>query len=64
MNKIYDKDYRIRVLTTTLLKEERKRNKVEHIAIINSILEKDKEKIEQNLLKHIENAKLAALKII
>lgn len=64
MNKIYDKDYRIRVRTTILLKEERKRNKVEHIAIINSILEKDKEKIENYLLKHIENAKRAALKII
>lgn len=64
MNKIYDKDYRIRVLTTTLLKEERKRNKVEHIAIIDSILEKDKDKIEEYLAKHIENAKRAALKII
>jgi len=64
MNKIYDKDYRIRVLTTTLLKEERKRNKVEHIAIIDSILEKNKEKIEECLLRHIENAKRAALKII
>lgn len=64
MNKIYDKDYRIRVLTTTLLKGERKRNKTEHIDIINSILEKDKEKIEEYLVKHIENARRAALKII
>ncbi|WPC40408.1 GntR family transcriptional regulator [Clostridium sp. JS66] len=63
MNKIYDKDYRIRVLTTRF-KEERKRNKMEHLNIINSILDKDKDKIEKYLMQHIENSKHAALKII
>lgn len=64
MNKIYDKDYRIRVLTTTLFKEERRRNKTEHLNIINSILNKDKEKTEKYLIEHIENSKRAALRII
>ena len=64
MNKIYDKDYRIRVITTTLLKDEKKRNKEEHINIINSILEKDEEKIQESFVNHIENTKRAALKIM
>lgn len=64
MNKIYDKDYRIRVLTTTRFKEERKRNKIEHLNIINSIIDKDEEKIEKYLIQHLENSKHASLKIV
>lgn len=64
MNKIYDKDYRIRVLTTNLLKDERKRNKIEHLNIINSVLDKNEDKIEKYLIEHLENSKNAALKII
>ncbi|WP_170917508.1 GntR family transcriptional regulator [Maledivibacter halophilus] len=64
INKIYDKDYRIRVLTTSMFEEERKRNKKEHLDIINAFLEKNEEKVEKYLREHIKNSKKGALKIL
>ncbi|QZY54358.1 GntR family transcriptional regulator [Crassaminicella profunda] len=64
INKIYDKDYRIRVLTTSMFEEERKRNKKEHLDIINAFLQKDEEKVESYLREHIKNSRSGALKIL
>lgn len=64
MEKIYDKDYRIRVITTNLFKEERMRNREEHLNIIDAFLEEDVELVENTLRKHILQAKHGALKIV
>ncbi|TCO76499.1 GntR family transcriptional regulator [Marinisporobacter balticus] len=64
MNKIYDQDYRIRVMTTRSDEQERKRNRPEHLGIINALLEKNEDTLEKKIRKHIENARSAALKIV
>ncbi|GKX27737.1 GntR family transcriptional regulator [Vallitalea longa] len=64
MDKVYDKDYRIRVLTTNMFKTERLRNREEHLNIIDAFLEEDVEKVEEYLSEHIQKAKYRALKLI
>lgn len=64
MNKIYDQDYRIRVLATRLHEYEKKRNRPEHLEIIDAFIKKDEKKLEKSTLQHIQNAYKAALKIV
>lgn len=64
MDKIYDKDYRIRVLTTSMFKEERKRNKKEHLDIIDAFLKEDINLVDECIRQHILQARSGALKII
>ena len=64
MNKIFDQDYRMRVIVMKTSMQERKRNRPEHLEIINAILQKDEAKIEDAIRKHIANARNAALKIV
>jgi DNA-binding GntR family transcriptional regulator len=64
MNKIYDKDYRIRVLTTSKFEEERKRNRTEHLDIVDAFLSKDEERVEKCMLEHIRHARRGAIKIV
>jgi len=64
MNKIYDKDYRIRVLTTSKFEEERKRNRTEHLDIVDAFLSKDEGRVEKCMLEHIRHARRGAIKIV
>lgn len=63
MNKIFNQDYRIRVLATRLHEYEKKRNRPEHLEIIDAFMKRDEKELEQSILRHIKNAYRAALKI-
>lgn len=60
-NKIFDLDYRIRVMSTLEIDDVEKRSKPEHFAIIDALIEKDLDKIDQTIKEHIANAHQQAL---
>lgn len=64
MDKIYDMDYRIRVLSTLEEKDIEDRSKPEHLEIIQALLSQDEERIKEALLVHTHQALLAALRSI
>lgn len=60
-NRIFDFDYRIRVMSTLEIDDVEKRSRPEHYAIIDALIAKDEEKIEETIKEHIINAREAAL---
>lgn len=64
MNKIYDLDSRIRIMSTLEIEDIEKRSTPEHIAIIDALIDRDTKKIEDSILEHLRTAREAALKRI
>ncbi len=64
MNKIYDLDYRIRVMSTFGRDDIKERSAPEHSAIINALINGDESKIKTTLEQHLESSRKAALKRI
>ncbi|SNS18720.1 DNA-binding transcriptional regulator, GntR family [Anaerovirgula multivorans] len=60
-NRIFDLDYRIRVMSTLEIDDVEKRSRPEHFAIIDALIAKDGEKIQETIREHIVNAREAAL---
>ena len=63
-NEIFDLDYRIRVMSTLEIDDIDKRSRPEHFAIIDSLISKDVDKIENTIKEHLASAREAALRRI
>lgn len=61
MDKIYDRDYRIRVKSTLMIEDIEDRSKPEHFEVIDALLSGNSENIYNTLKIHLENSKKAAL---
>lgn len=61
MDKIYDRDYRIRVKSTLMIEDIEDRSKPEHFEVIDALLSGNSENIYNTLKTHLENSKKAAL---
>ncbi len=64
MNKIYDMDSRIRIMSTLEVEDIEKRSTPEHISIIDALIDRDVKRIEASILEHLRTAREAALKRI
>ncbi|SHE76340.1 GntR family transcriptional regulator [Alkalibacter saccharofermentans] len=60
-DKIFDLDYRIRVMSTLEIDDVEKRSKPEHFEIIDALIEQDLDKIEKSIRIHLKNAHKQAL---
>jgi len=60
-NEIFDLDYRIRVMSTLVIDDVEKRSKPEHYAIIDALISKDLDKIDETIKIHLTNARKAAV---
>ena len=61
IDKIYDRDYRIRVKSTLMIEDIEDRSKPEHFEVIDALLSGNSENIYNTLKTHLENSKKAAL---
>ncbi|MFT9495711.1 GntR family transcriptional regulator [Anaerosolibacter sp.] len=61
INEIYDLDFRIRVMSTLEIDDIERRSRPEHFAIIEALIARDEEKIEETIREHLSNAREAAL---
>ncbi|QUH27132.1 GntR family transcriptional regulator [Serpentinicella alkaliphila] len=60
-NRIFELDYRIRVMSTLAIEDIVNRSRPEHFDIIEALINKDEKKIEETIKGHIANAREAAL---
>lgn len=64
VNKIYDIDFRIRVMSTFKIEDIEKRSIPQHLDIIDALLEKNVYKIEKAIIEHLDSSREVALKRI
>jgi len=61
MEKVYDKDYRIRVLTTRTAMDRKEGTMSEHLVIVDAFINRDRQTLQEALTSHIKKSFKAAI---